>query len=190
MLAGPYRPIDELLAYQADWTRMLLEASGLSEEQSNAELATLDKAVAGLQLLRAGTYTGTSIMGVRVAFWHSWLDLGDEAPGLISALNKPIMALSGDHDWYLGRSDAERTAFHRCLPVELKPARNRPRLQCNREAMTDCRLAERRFLQPPAATGGTVAIETIFGQCVSGHYAIDFGQDTLSGTFGAVICTE
>lgn len=99
MLAGPYRPVDELLAYQAGWMRVILEALGWPSEDIDAQLAEIDRAVADLRLLRDGTFPGSSIMGTPVTFWQSWMDLGDEAPGIVATLDKPILALSGDYDW-------------------------------------------------------------------------------------------
>lgn len=99
MLAGPYRPIDQALAAQVAFSRELGRQVGMTEAQLDAQLADLDLQVEQLAALRAGTFTGTAIGGTEVAFWESWLRLGDEAPGLARALDRPLLALSGDYDW-------------------------------------------------------------------------------------------
>jgi uncharacterized protein len=107
MLAGPYHPIDQGLAYQAGFVRELLRKSGVPDAQIDAQLASLDQAVADLARLREGRFSGAAIMGVPVGFWRSWLALTDEVPTLVPGLTKPLLALSGDYDWNVPRTETE-----------------------------------------------------------------------------------
>ncbi len=102
MLAGEYRPIDELVAWQADSSRALLLELGYTDADANAVLSDLDAMVADLAALRAGTFTGVS-----VRFWEDWLDLTDAAPDLARTLDRPLLAVSGDYDWNVPPSETE-----------------------------------------------------------------------------------
>jgi len=134
LLAGPYRPVDELLAYQAEWMRMLLEVLGYPQGEIDAQLAELDQAVADLQLLREGTFPGTTILGTSVEFWRSWMDLGDEAPDVARALDKPLLALSGDYDWNVPPTETQswEQAF---ADVEADPGHEAVVLPCVSHAL-------------------------------------------------------
>ena len=98
-LAGNWRPIDALLAYQLSFSVELLESLGYSQQQIDTVVGDLRTMVEELAELRAGTFTGASIGGASVAHWQAWLDLDDARPADLAALDRPILAVNGGMDW-------------------------------------------------------------------------------------------
>jgi len=105
LLSAPHGPIDELLAHQLGQTEEILRATGASD-------ATIAQATAGLRdmvdkadALRQGTHDGSAFGGASAAFWQSWMDAGDAAPGIADELAVPLVAVSGDYDWNVPPSE-------------------------------------------------------------------------------------
>lgn len=98
MLAAGFHPIDQILAIQERESEMLVSQIGVPDAQANAALAQLRGAVADLSALRAGTFTGSNVLGASTAYWRSWLELTDAAPMLAAFSKKPLLAMSGDYD--------------------------------------------------------------------------------------------
>jgi len=98
-IAGNWRPIDVMLRYQLDFSVEILEQTGASAAQIEAALANLRALVEGVEELRAGTFTGSSIGGASVAFWSDWMAIGDARPALVAAETRPMLAINGDYDW-------------------------------------------------------------------------------------------
>jgi dienelactone hydrolase len=111
MLAGPHASVDALVAYQAGFLRQLVTSLGGTADDPT--LLALDQGVLQLAQLRAGTFTGSSIMGAPVLEWQSWMELGDRARPLVPQLARPLLALSGDYDWNVppSETDAWRESF-------------------------------------------------------------------------------
>ena len=112
MLAGPWNSIEIALAYQADKLAELMAATGATQEQIDTTVAPIRQQVADLEQLRAGTFVGAHIGGLPLAYWNSWLRLADEAPALASALDRPLLVLSGDYDWNVPPAETEAWASH------------------------------------------------------------------------------
>lgn len=105
MLAGPHGSVDELLKQQSE---LLLELALMLGLPTNLpELTALNQGVLELQQLRAGSFTGDSILGDTPAQWQSWMALGDRARMLVSELDRPLLALSGDYDFNVQPSETE-----------------------------------------------------------------------------------
>lgn len=98
LLAGAYRPIDELFAFQADSRRELMTELGYSEAEIDGALAALETALVQLAELRAGEFQGMTILGASVEFWISWFELCDRALELAPSLSAPLLVLSGGYD--------------------------------------------------------------------------------------------
>lgn len=113
MLAGPWRTVDETLQAQAEKLAELMRMSGASEAAIDAQLAGLRSTAEKLRALRAGTFAGTSIDGLSLAYWRSWFEMADAATTLGPALDRPLLALSGDYDWNVppGETESWRAAF-------------------------------------------------------------------------------
>jgi dipeptidyl aminopeptidase/acylaminoacyl peptidase len=99
LLAGPYRPIDETMVYQAGFVRQLVDELGTPTREDAEYVAELEGFAAELRALRAGTYGGQTLRGAGLPYWESWMALGDSAPLLAKAAPKPLFVLSGDYDW-------------------------------------------------------------------------------------------
>lgn len=111
MLAGPHSSVDELLKQQASLVLELALRLGLPTNVP--ELTALNQGVLELQQLRAGSFTGDSILGDTTAQWQAWMALGDRARTLAPALDRPLLALSGDYDFNVppGETEAWRATF-------------------------------------------------------------------------------
>ncbi len=104
-VAGNWSAIDALLAYQADWSRTLLQAAGATPTDIDAALADLDQAILDLAELRAGTWGGGPIFGASALFWESWMALDDERPVLAATHANDLAAINGDYDWNVPPSE-------------------------------------------------------------------------------------
>lgn len=111
MLAGPHSSVDDLIAEQARLLRELLAT--LDGSADSPQQLALEQGVLELRQLHEGTFTGSRILGESTSQWRSWLELGDRARTLVDALDRPLLALSGDYDWNVppSETDAWRDAF-------------------------------------------------------------------------------
>jgi dienelactone hydrolase len=107
MLAAPHSSVDALLAQQLATLERLLAAMSVDDATQERALAELREMRDDVAALRAGVFQGEAIGGVEVGFWRSWLALGDEAPALAAASDKPLLALFGDYDWNVLDAEAE-----------------------------------------------------------------------------------
>lgn len=105
MLAANFRPIDEIVAQQAEDSRKLARELGASDEEIDAALASLDLLVRRLAQIRAGTADGHGPGGASLAYWHDTFALGDAAPRVARGLDRPLLAISGDYDWNVPPSE-------------------------------------------------------------------------------------
>ncbi len=112
MLAAPFVTIDRALVQQAEKLEEILVATGASEAQIDAALADVRAIAADVTALHEGTFAGTRIGGLPVAYWNSWLRLGEEAPALAAALDRPLLVLSGGYDWNVPQAETEAWAAH------------------------------------------------------------------------------
>jgi dienelactone hydrolase len=98
MLAAGFHPIDEILGIQERESEVLVSQVGAPEAQVDAALAQLRAAIAELDALRAGTFSGSNILGTSTAYWKSWLQMTDDAPTLAAWTKRPLLVMSGDYD--------------------------------------------------------------------------------------------
>ncbi|MFK7926701.1 MAG: alpha/beta hydrolase family protein [Myxococcota bacterium] len=113
LLAAPHDPVDEGLRDQLSFTIDLLRESGATQAAIDATTADLKTLVEGTQALRSGTHDSSAIGGASAAFWASWMQAGDDAPGIAAGLDQPLLALGGDYDWNVpsDQLDGWRSAF-------------------------------------------------------------------------------
>jgi hypothetical protein len=107
MIAGPYRPIDEIIETQLDFTVQLIQQQGMTEEQALAlpPVASLAEMVDGIKAIRAG---GTEpVSGTSAEFWNSWFDLHDRTLSAAAEMNQPLLVLNGQMDWNVPVTEAE-----------------------------------------------------------------------------------
>jgi predicted esterase len=107
MIAGPYRPIDQILETQLDFTLQLLAQQGMTQEQALAlpPIASLSEMVDGVKAIRAG---GTEpVSGTSAEFWNSWFDLHDKTIADAKEMGQPLLVLNGQMDWNVPVAEAE-----------------------------------------------------------------------------------
>jgi pimeloyl-ACP methyl ester carboxylesterase len=107
MIAGPYRPVDEITQTQLDSTIDLLGQLGMSEEEALAlpTVTPLVDMVNGLADIRSGSTE--PVAGVSAEFWQSWLDLHEQALSAAFRITQPLLILNGDYDWNIPASEAQ-----------------------------------------------------------------------------------
>lgn len=108
MIAGPYRPIDEIIEAQLDFTIQLIEQQGVTEEQAMAlpAVASLVETVDGIKAIRAGGQE--PVAGTSAGFWNSWFDLHDRTLSAAAEMNQPLLVLNGQMDWNVPVTEAEQ----------------------------------------------------------------------------------
>ena len=106
MLAGPYRPIDEINEFQYfSSLDLLVSLLGFTREQAVNELGDFGMMLRGLADIRNG---GTEpVSGVSATFWNSWFDLGNAKIEAVAASEQPVLILAGGYDWNMPVSEAE-----------------------------------------------------------------------------------
>ncbi len=111
MLAGNYRPIDQIVAQQLADSRALLEEAGATS--GDRRLQPLVEAVGALGDLREEQHDGSPILGAPSAYWEGLFHVGDERPALVGRLDRPLLAIGGDYDWNVPPREIEawRDAF-------------------------------------------------------------------------------
>jgi len=107
ILAGPYRPIDQLAAYQAQYVERLLLHRDTHPLVRGVRLGLLRRTAEGLQQLRAGTLTKPMIGDAPAVYWQEWMESGDILPALIDRLDRPLLVLSGELDTNVPPSETE-----------------------------------------------------------------------------------
>jgi pimeloyl-ACP methyl ester carboxylesterase len=107
MIAGPYRPVDEITLGQLNSTIDLLGQLGMSEEEALAlpTVRPLVDIVNGLADIRSGG--SEPVAGVNAEFWQSWLNLHERSLSAASGITQPILVLNGDYDWNIPASEAQ-----------------------------------------------------------------------------------
>jgi len=96
LIAGPYGPIDQVLAAQAD--RFAASVEGSTDARELGSVAALRGMVKGLQGIREGRLEGMTIGGIHSSFWASWIRASDEAPDIADGLTQPLLAINGEYD--------------------------------------------------------------------------------------------
>ncbi len=107
LLAAPYRPIDALWAYQADWMRQVMEILGSSPQEIEEQIGWMDQVSQELAELRQGTFEGMYIYNTPASFWLDWMNAGDETPAIVRTLESDVSVLQGGYDWNVPPSEAE-----------------------------------------------------------------------------------
>ena len=107
MIAGPYRPIDEVTRFQLDSTIDLLVQLGFGEDEARAlpTVIPLVEMVDGLAAIRSGS--DESVVGVSASFWRSWFDLYERSRSAVPNLTQPLLVLNGEYDWNIPPTEAE-----------------------------------------------------------------------------------
>jgi len=107
MIGGPYRPIDQIIETQLDFTVQLIEQQGMTEEQALAlpPVVSLADVVDGVKAIRDG---GTEpVAGTSAEFWNSWFDLHDRTLSAAAEMDQPLLVLNGEMDWNVPVTEAE-----------------------------------------------------------------------------------
>jgi pimeloyl-ACP methyl ester carboxylesterase len=105
MLAGPYQPVDAVIAQQAQLLQQHLMEQGADAGTISQDLAPLDDELAALAMMRAGDYDGGSVGGAFPPFWLSLMALGDANPVTSALVERPILAIGGSYDWNVPPSE-------------------------------------------------------------------------------------
>ena len=101
LLAGSYRPLDQLLQYQLDFTTEQLRGAGLATD-------TVERALEPLQNLRKQAQAARrGEGGENAAFLKSWIEMDERGNELVAGLDRPVLALAGDYDWNVPPEELE-----------------------------------------------------------------------------------
>ncbi|HWV37129.1 MAG TPA: alpha/beta fold hydrolase [Vulgatibacter sp.] len=107
MLAANFRPLDEIVARQVEDSRKLARELGAKEEDIDEALARMELLARRLAQIRGGTAEGHGPGGASLAYWHDTFALSVAAPERARALDRPLLAISGDYDWNVPPSEME-----------------------------------------------------------------------------------
>lgn len=112
MLAGPFRPIDQIMEFQFTSSVELMETLGMTQEQAIAApgMADLRAMLVGLAEVRAGSEA--AVGGVSAEFWASWFDLGQRRLDAALNISQPLLILGGDFDWNVPAEEVNAWADH------------------------------------------------------------------------------
>ena len=107
MIAGPFRPIDDIIRAQVDFTIELLGTLGVSEEDALASpgVAALAEMANDVDAIRAGSDAPAA--ATSAAFWRSWFDIHERGQAAAAAIDQPLLVLNGELDWNVDTSEAE-----------------------------------------------------------------------------------
>ena len=111
MLEGAYKPIDEVLVYQREYTFEQLEAVGMTPSQALEEIPAvqqLNEMAEGVQAVRAGSDEPTG--GVSAMFWRSWFNATDNAIAAAANNSQEMLLLQGELDTTAPPSEAQAWA--------------------------------------------------------------------------------
>ncbi len=108
LLAGPFDPIDQILAAQLELSVDLFELTGVPEAEALAApaLAGLVGMVEGVAAVRAGG--DDPVAGAGAEFWRSWIALADDGFVAGARISQPMLVVNGDLDWNVRSIQAER----------------------------------------------------------------------------------
>jgi len=133
LLAGPYRPVDQLLEYQAAKTVDVLTVLGYNDADIDVSTADLDDWVLQLGQIRAGNHDGASFGNTPASFWTEWLDAGDQTPDAVTSWPHGVLVLNGDYDWNVPPTEATmfdlQLAAHPDAEVQILPELTHPFLR-------------------------------------------------------------
>jgi pimeloyl-ACP methyl ester carboxylesterase len=107
MVAGPFRPIDEILRAQLDFTIDLLSTLGVSEEEALASpgVAEFVEMADAVDAIRQGSDEPAA--ATSAAFWRSWFDIYGRGQAAAGVIDQPMLVLNGELDWNVDVSEAE-----------------------------------------------------------------------------------
>jgi len=107
MIAGPFRPIDEIIEAQRDFVVDLLVELGtpLDQAQASPSVTPMSDLVEGLAAIRSGGQE--TVGGVSAEFWMSWFEVTDRTRSVASEVSQSILVLNGDLDWNVPATEAE-----------------------------------------------------------------------------------
>lgn len=104
VLQGPFHPVDELVAYQLNYTLQLVEdlyGQNATEAMSMPQIAGIvqfaESAAESVAAFRDGTLD-EAFGGASASFWRSWFQLSDEAPAAAAVVEQPLFILNGELD--------------------------------------------------------------------------------------------
>ena len=103
MVAGSFRPLDRLVAYQLGFVEKLLAG----KQNADAMLGGLRQMVKQLEDLRAARHDGSAIGGAPATFWTSLFALTDDAVTSARSLKRPLLVIGGGYDWNVPREETE-----------------------------------------------------------------------------------
>ena len=107
VLEGPFSPIDELIAYQLNYTLQLFEdlyGLNATEAMNVPQVAGLVQFAEGTAALVAAIRNDTSsdevvaVGGAPASFWRSWFQLSDDARAAAAVVEQPLFILNGELD--------------------------------------------------------------------------------------------
>ncbi len=107
MIAGPFRPIDDIIRTQVDFTIELLSTLGVGKEEALASpgVAALAEMADGVDAIRAGGDAPAA--ATSAAFWRSWFAIHERGQAAAAAIDQPILIVNGELDWNVDTSEAE-----------------------------------------------------------------------------------
>ena len=107
ILAGSFRPFDEMLRYQLEFTLDFYEKFGVNETEAMKEpnmVAFVEWAEA-VEAIRNGT-SNSPIGGLSADFYRSLFDIREQALLAASSTDLPMLILNGEQDWNNPPSEA------------------------------------------------------------------------------------
>eukprot|EP00563_Minutocellus_polymorphus_P019065 CAMPEP_0197716134 /NCGR_PEP_ID=MMETSP1434-20131217/1127_1 /TAXON_ID=265543 /ORGANISM="Minutocellus polymorphus, Strain CCMP3303" /LENGTH=415 /DNA_ID=CAMNT_0043300449 /DNA_START=533 /DNA_END=1780 /DNA_ORIENTATION=- len=100
VLEGPFHPVDQLIAYQLNYTLELVEdlyGMNATEAMQVPQVAGLVEFAEGVAAIRDGT-SDEAVGGASSSFWRSWFQLSDEAQSAAAVVEQPLFVLNGELD--------------------------------------------------------------------------------------------
>ena len=104
VLQGPFHPVDELIAYQLNYTLQLVEdlyGLNATEAMSMPQVAGVVQFAEDAAAITAAIRNGASdeaFGGASASFWRSWFQLSDEARAAAAVVEQPLFILNGELD--------------------------------------------------------------------------------------------
>jgi dienelactone hydrolase len=114
VIAGTFRPIDQILAQQLADSRALMRELGVPDGRAEAAVAPLVEMVSQVDHVRAGGFSDDTQMlgGASVGFWKSWLAQTDAMPGFALQAQQPMLVLGGTMDTNVPPAEIELWRAH------------------------------------------------------------------------------